>query len=1340
MFFVLSPPQTGGSPSEHVRPSEDGSIARQEQEPAGTALVFPDYVDGGGWSVQLVLSNVDPHAAAEVVVQVYDPNGRPIQDLFDSDLTLEIPALGSRVLRSAGAGALRRGWIRIETDAGAVSGLLTYRHGETGIEVGVEPAQLGKRFALFVEESETTGAGLALFKPEESSMIELRLRNEEGNDPLAGIYVPWGNFQQRARTLPEWFDVPGVDTVSLKDFRGLLFLRAADDSQFAPLGLRFGKQTSSLSAVPVIRIPEGGGIDGGHAPPPTVMLSVAPDSIDWGQSTTLSWSSTNAESVEIEPDIGEVSTSGTRKVSPKVTTTYRITVTGADGQTATALVTVTVAVSERAALEALYRATDGPRWTNADNWLTAAPLEDWYGINMDAHGQIVRLDLAYNALVGSIPPEIGHLSSLKEMYLDANALSGMIPSELGKLSKLEWLRLGHSELTGAIPESFLQLDRLKHFHFEMTAGLCAPGITDFVTWLQGIQDLYAGPYCNQSDATILEHLYRGSGGQDWTHSSRWLETPALGEWHGVTTDSLGRVVTLDLAHNGLAGELTADLGNLAKLTSLRISGNAILGRLPLSLVRLSLVEFHYDDTGLCAPTDAPFRTWLNGIKSKRGTGRECAPLPGREALATLYEATDGPNWTNADNWLTDAPLEEWYGVSTDAQGRVSRLVLENNALTGPIPSELGSLDGLEVLDLGGNALTGSIPPELGGLERLTVLGLWSNSLSGPIPSELGSLDGLEVLDLGGNALTGSIPPELDNLSTLDSLFLDNNHLTGPVPPQLGDMLRLRVLSLGNNPGLSGVLPTSLTNLHLEALVAGDTSLCAPPDPAFQDWYEGVWKRRVRPCGDLPPVYLTQAVQSLSYPVPLIAGKEALMRVFITTAHADVQRIPPVRARFYINGTQKHLVDIPGGSAPIPAQVEEGSLATSVSAPVPADVVQPGLELVVEIDPDDTLGPSPSLAKRIPESGRLPIDVQAMSIFDLTLIPFLWQSNPDRSVLGLVRSMSGDPEGHELLQDTRTLLPIGGLEVTAHDPVLVSSNDPEDLLSETEMIRAMEGARGYYMGMMSGDTSGPVRGIAYLPGTSSFSVPDGNVIAHELGHNLNLAHAPCGGAAEPDRSFPRTDGTVGAWGYDFREGGRIVLPDRFDLMSYCLPAWISDFHFSNAARFRAQTAAAGEPESRATAPVRSLLLWGGVSSNGDSFLEPAFVVNAPALLPQSGGDHEIVGRAADGDELFSLTFQIPKVADGDGRSSFAFVLPVQPGWAGSLASITLSGPGGSVTLDGNTDLPMTILFDPSTGQVRGILRDTTRPDTVRAFSTAPAVQPGFEVLFSRGIPDGADWNR
>ncbi len=251
------------------------AIRTQSEEPQETLLVFPDYVDGGGWSVQLALTNVDPDAAVEVRVEVYDPDGQPVLDLFDSDLTFEIPSQGSRVLKSAGSGAIRRGWIQVGTDAPTISGLLTYRHSQSGIEVGVEPARLGKQFALFVEESGTVGAGLALFKPDAESRIDLRIRDEEGNDPLNGVFLPWRDFHQAARTLPEWFDVHGVDAGFLADFRGLLFLRTEDESPFAPLGLRFGKETSSLSAVPAIGIPDGGGIDDGRAPPPTVTLSAS---------------------------------------------------------------------------------------------------------------------------------------------------------------------------------------------------------------------------------------------------------------------------------------------------------------------------------------------------------------------------------------------------------------------------------------------------------------------------------------------------------------------------------------------------------------------------------------------------------------------------------------------------------------------------------------------------------------------------------------------------------------------------------------------------------------------------------------------------------------------------------------------------------------------------------------------------------------------------------------------------------------------------------------------------------------------------------------------------------
>ena len=130
-----------------------------------------------------------------------------------------------------------------------------------------------------------------------------------------------------------------------------------------------------------------------------------------------------------------------------------------------------------------------------------------------------------------------------------------------------------------------------------------------------------------------------------------------------------------------------------------------------------------------------------------------------------------------------------------------------------------------------------------------------------------------------------------------------------------------------------------------------------------------------------------------------------------------------------------------------------------------------------------------------------------------------------------------------------------------------------------------------------------------------------------------------------------------------------------------------------------------------------------------------------MLPEDQGEYRITGRTADSAELFSLSFAMPEVADGGGSSSFAFAVPVQSSWAGALASITLSGPGGSFRLDADSDRAMAILRNPRTGQVRGILRDLPVADGVQVDAMAvPGAGEGLEVLFSRGIPDAAAWRR
>ena len=792
-----------------------------------------------------------------------------------------------------------------------------------------------------------------------------------------------------------------------------------------------------------------------------------------------------------------------------------------------------------------------------------------------------------------------------------------------------------------------------------------------------------------------------------------------------------------------------------------------------------------DGSGLVTGVGLGWATVTAEVDGTRGAAELTVESPDRAALVALYNATDGPNWMRRYNWLSDEVLGSWYGVEMDGYGRVRELALAGNGLSGSIPPELGDLARLEALDLYVNELAGSIPPQLGNLASLELLVLGGNQLSGPIPPELGKLVNLkrmylgwnelsgsippelgdlasaELLHLAWNELSGSIPPELGNLPSVRLLRLGGNELSGPIPPELGNLASLHrlelaknnlsgpvpgafiglegigVLQLANNEDMSGPLPAGLTDLPLTALAAGGTDLCAPRGHAFDEWLAGMLVPWIARCGDEAMVYLVQAVQSRTYKVPLVAGEEALLRIFVTAGKETTVGIPPVRARIYRNGVEQRVVDIPAKSTPIPTVVDEGELSKSVNFKIPGELVEPGLEMVIEVDPGGTLDEGLGVPERIPETGRLLVDVRKMPALDLTVIPFIWAEDPDEEVIEIAEEMEADPEGHSLLEDTRILLPVGEIEVTAHDPVTTNSNSISSLLSETEAIRVLEGGPGHYMAMMSGSVTGP-GGTAFLRGRSSASRLFSSTIAHELGHNMSLLHASCGLPVDENPSFPDPGGRIGAWGYDLR-AGRLVPPDRADLMSYCAPIWISGYGFSKAMNWRLRDEATSA-RGQTTTPTTSLLLWGGAEADGNPHLNPTFVVDAPAALPASAGAYTLTGHGAGGGELFSLSFAMPEVADGDGSSSFVFALPVQPGWEDALATITLSGPDGAVTLNGDTDRPMVILRNPVTGQVRGFLRDLPVEPQAAMDAAGRAVEPGLQVLFSRGIPDPGKWRR
>lgn len=224
----------------------------------------------------------------------------------------------------------------------------------------------------------------------------------------------------------------------------------------------------------------------------------------------------------------------------------------------------------------------------------------------------------------------------------------------------------------------------------------------------------------------------------------------------------------------------------------------------------------------------------------------------KDALIALYNATDGEHWNNSNNWNSDKPLNEWFGVDTDSRGHVTGIWMPNNNLVGSIPSKIGDLTELINLNLSENQLKGKMPKNMEKLKELRYLylnnnlltdipkGLWNNgSLSyvdlsynqiktipectdcpnldilsmeynilTSLPTSLWNMKSLTYLDLTHNQLK-ELPAEVGNLTNLEGLDLDNNLIEGEIPTEISNLKKLRSLDLSNNL-LTGKIPSAIS--------------------------------------------------------------------------------------------------------------------------------------------------------------------------------------------------------------------------------------------------------------------------------------------------------------------------------------------------------------------------------------------------------------------------------------------------------------------------------------------------------------------------------------------------
>ena len=905
-----------------------------------------------------------------------------------------------------------------------------------------------------------------------------------------------------------------------------------------------------------------------------------------------------------------------------------------------------------------------------------------------------ELALNDNLLTGAIPPELGDMASLEGLFLMRDSLSGSIPPELGNLSNLEWMWIFDNKLTGPIPAELGNLSELVNMSIgtnELTGSI--PAEFGQLSSLEGLfipRANLTGPIppelgnlSNLETLWLFKNELSGSIPAELGNLSA-LEDLNLGDNQltGSIPPELGQLSSLQelgARSNNLSGPIPPELGQLTSLARLSFRSNLdLVGLMPRSMLNLPLGYLDISSTWICPHLDDEFQEWLDGIPDARGLW--CPPtLTERFTLAEFYTAASGGSWTYNSGWDSDSVVSNnWHGVTVSAEDSLVRR-----------------------LALPGNGLQGSLAPSIGNLRKLETLDFGNNSLSGGIPVAITSMDALDTIRVSGN-------------TAMDE----------PLPFRMTEMTDLQALQYAN------------------------TGMCASPAATFQRWIDGLDVADGATCDNpdavrlsLPMVYLTQAIQTQAGDVPLLTGREALLRVFMVSDQAKAFYEPEVVATFTRGGEEVHRVTMRTVDDRLVTSADEGNLRTSFNAVIPAEHIVEGTELVVVADSAETVPQAEGSRTRFPDTGSVALEVIDVPPLELTVVPVLYAGKPDSSVIPWVDSVADMGANSPQVGLFRYSFPFAEFSAKTREPYVTSldltvEENTWPMIIELEPVYRAEQASGYWYAVANAPREdGYVRGIARLNGLVSFGKPWDTELAHEVGHTLDLSHAPCGGALGTDPDFPYENGSIGVWGYDFRDGAVVSPERRRDIMGYCYDqGWLSDYYFEKVVRVRANKVEDWRLGSQgATGPEGEMLvLWGGVL-NGELRIEPVHSMQTTPKLPAEAGAYRIEGFGRGGQTEFSLSFTPGE--DQYGNKYFFFTIPIEGDWEDSLQRITLTGPEGEVTVDNNDPRSLTIVTDPATGRIRAILRDWNQPLPAALGNT-----DGLEVVTTRGIVEAVRLRR
>ncbi len=448
--------------------------------------------------------------------------------------------------------------------------------------------------------------------------------------------------------------------------------------------------------------------------------------------------------------------------------------------------------------------------------------------------------------------------------------------------------------------------------------------------------------------------------------------------------------------------------------------------------------------------------------------------------------------------------------------------------------------------------------------------------------------------------------------------------------------------------------------------------------------------------------------------PVVAGRDGLARAFVAASESN--NSAPIVRLFWQSSAGSGTVTL-GGPGAVPETPAESQISDTFAAILGAAAITGDIEVYVMIDPDNVIAESDETNNRYPASGWLDLEAVIVPTLEITLVPITFNGvTPDLS----------DPS--EYIEDVLAMMPVAAYDIEVRDtPYAVAATTFDwptwsSTLSEIANLRATDGSTRMYHGIVDPGYSSGIAGIGYIgfPAAISWNRSGkAGVVAHELGHNFSLDHAPCGVSGDP--SFPHAGGKIGVWGYDLASGTQFDPASRFDFMSYCSPVWISDYFYGEALDYRVNTGFnIVEPDIGET----TMLVTGSVA-DGLVKLDPLTQMDVAAVTP-SPGPYMLIGRDASGKVVISQSFSAYQAEVRQGveapPAGFSFGVPINQTTLDALVSVEVMSGGETLTVRRAAAVPTpsgstlqavgegwtwdtavyerAVLIDPSTGLVMG----------------------------------------